>query len=107
MSESPPRDAASWARKALGVAGQSVQFEKQRLLFWPSLLLLLISFPRRVWPTSLAPRTVAALIYLIPVAAGLFTLTMRNSSLYLMILVAQLGLIVVTFVVVPTSSRSR
>jgi hypothetical protein len=76
-------------------------------LYWPSLLLLLISFPRRVWPASRAPRTVTLLIYAIPVAVGLFTLITRNPIPYVGLLLAQLVLIVVAFVAVPIHTFVR
>ncbi|NJM07565.1 hypothetical protein HC891_17345 [Candidatus Gracilibacteria bacterium] len=76
-------------------------------IYWPSLLLLLISFPRRVWPATRAPRTVTVLIYAIPVAAGLFTLITRNPILYLIVLFTQLVLIVVAFIAVPIQTFWR
>jgi hypothetical protein len=76
-------------------------------IYWPSLLLLLISFPRRIWPVSRAPRAVTALVYLIPLGAGLFTLATRDPILYLAVLFAQLALIVIAFVAVPIHTFLR
>jgi hypothetical protein len=76
-------------------------------LFWPSLLLLVISFPRRVWPASRAPRTTTALLYGIPILAGLVTLLTDAALPYLLVLVAQLALIVVAFIAVPIHTFLR
>jgi hypothetical protein len=76
-------------------------------LFWPSLILLVLSFPRRVWPVSRAPRTVIALLYAIPVVAGLFTLVTNIAIVYGLVLIAQLILIVVVFVIVPIHTFLR
>lgn len=76
-------------------------------IYWPSLLLLLISFPRQVWPASRWPRATALLIYAVPVAAALFTLITRNPSLYVTVLFSQLALIVVAFVAVPIHTFLR
>jgi hypothetical protein len=75
--------------------------------YWPSLLLLLLSFPRRVWPVSRAPRTVAVLIYAVPVAVGLFTLVTRNAIPYLIVLLGQIALLLVAFVAVPIHTFLR
>lgn len=76
-------------------------------IYWPSLILLLISFPRRVWPASRRPRATAVLIYAIPVAAALFTLITRNPILYITVLFSQLALTVVAFVAVPIHTFLR
>jgi len=76
-------------------------------VFWPSLLLLLISFPRRVWPASRWPRATAVLIYAVPVATVLFTLITRSPILYRAVLSSQLALTVVAFVAVPIHTFLR
>jgi hypothetical protein len=75
--------------------------------FWPSLLLLVISFPRRVWPVSHAPRLVPALIYGIPLAVGLFTLVTGNSLPYIGTLFAQFVLLLVALVAVTAHTFAR
>jgi hypothetical protein len=76
-------------------------------IYWPSLLLLVISFPRRVWPVSQAPRTITTLIYVIPVIAGLFTLVTRNPILYLIVLFTQIALLLIAFIAVPIHTFLR
>ncbi len=43
-------------------------------LFVPTLLLLVLSFPRRVWPVSRWSRRSATVVYGLPAAAWIFTL---------------------------------
>jgi hypothetical protein len=76
-------------------------------IYWPSLLLLLISFPRRIWPAARWPRATAALIYAVPVAAALVTLITRSPIPYVMVLFSQLALTVVAFVAVPIHTFLR
>ncbi len=76
-------------------------------IYWPSLLLLVLSFPRRAWPVSRAPRTVTVLIYAIPVLVGLFTLLTRQPLPYLIVLLGQIALLLVAFVAVPIHTFFR
>jgi hypothetical protein len=76
-------------------------------LYWPSLLLLVISFPRRVWPVSRAPRTVTALIYAVPVMIGIFTLITRVPLLYVGVLLGQIALLLAAFIAVPIHTFRR
>jgi hypothetical protein len=76
-------------------------------IYWPSLLLLVISFPRRVWPVSRAPRTVTALMYAGPAAVGLFTLLTREPLPYLIVLLGQIALLLVAFIAVPIHTFLR
>lgn len=76
-------------------------------IYWPSVLLLVISFPRRVWPVSRAPRTVTALIYAGPVTVGLFTLLTRQPLPYLIVLLGQMALLLVAFIAVPIHTFLR
>jgi hypothetical protein len=75
--------------------------------FWPSLLLLVLSFPRRVWPVSRAPRLVPFLMYGVPLAVGAFTVTTGNSLPYIAVLFAQFVLLLVALVAVTTHTFTR
>lgn len=76
-------------------------------VYWPSLLLLVLSFPRQVWPVAHAPRLVTALIYAVPTAAALFTLATNNPLPYGVVLFSQMGLLLVAFVIVPIHTFLR
>jgi hypothetical protein len=51
-------------------------------LFVPTLLLLVLSFPRRIWPVSRWPRRAAAAIYGLPIAVTLAELVSGRSEPY-------------------------
>ena len=78
-------------------------------LSWPALLLLLLSFPRRVWPLRRWPRTVTALIFGV---AGLASLLVLLTASFLPFLVglglyAALVLIVFVATTIDTAVRVR
>jgi hypothetical protein len=64
-------------------------------LFWPSLLLLVLSFPRRVWPIARWPRLAPALFYLVPLGACLATLASGSALPAIAALVGE-------FILLPT-----
>ncbi len=53
----------SFVARAFDKAGR---YARQHQLFVPTLLLLILSFPRRVWPVSRWPRRSAVVIYGLP-----------------------------------------
>lgn len=57
------------------------------LLLIPTLLLLVISFPRRVWPLARWPRTTLAVLYGLPLAANVATMS-TGQALPLIVILA-------------------
>jgi hypothetical protein len=75
--------------------------------FWSSLLLLLLSFPRRVWPLRRAPTLTVALIYGVPTAAFLSRLITGNALPYLLVLIGQFVLLLLAMVAIPIHTFLR
>lgn len=76
-------------------------------LFWPSLLLLVLSFPRRVWPVARWPRLAPALFYLAPLGACLTTLVVGSAFLSIGALVAEFILLPLCLLVVTIDTFWR
>ncbi|MBC8162991.1 MAG: hypothetical protein H7Z42_17425 [Roseiflexaceae bacterium] len=55
-------------------------------LFVPTLLLLVLNFPRRVWPVRRWPRRAATVMYGLPIAAWIVTLLSGGAELYVALL---------------------
>jgi signal transduction histidine kinase len=74
-------------------------------LFVPTVLLLVLSFPRRVWPLARWPRRTVALIYGLPLTAVVASLITTNGTFYLAalgigalcVIVATIGITTYTF----------
>jgi hypothetical protein len=75
-------------------------------LLMPTLLLLVLSFPRRVWPLARWPRATPVLLYGLPLAALVASLITGLSEIYLASLgLGALAFLVATIVVTTTTYR--
>ncbi|MBC8160184.1 MAG: hypothetical protein H7Z42_03110 [Roseiflexaceae bacterium] len=77
------------------------------LTFWPSLLLLVLSFPRRVWPVARWPRATPALCYGVPALVVLLTPALGSWVLFLIVLLAQFLLLAVALIAVTAHTFAR
>ena len=76
-------------------------------LLVPTILVLVLSFPRRVWPLARHPRLAYGLIYGLPVVATALTFITRNYIFALAALGLGALLVVGALVVVPTQTFRR
>jgi hypothetical protein len=66
-------------------------------LFWPSIILLALSFPLRIFPLTRWPRAVPALLYGLPLALTLLMLVTNQIMLATLVLVSEAVLMFVAF----------
>ena len=76
-------------------------------IYWPSLLLLVLSFPRRVWPVARWPRLAPALFYLVPLGAFLTSLVVGSALPIIGVLLAELILLPLCLLVVTIDTFWR
>jgi signal transduction histidine kinase len=76
-------------------------------LFVPTVLLLVLSFPRQVWPLARWPRLTLALIYGLPLAAAATTFITTNGVFYLVILGFGALCVVVATIIITTHTFLR
>ena len=76
-------------------------------VFWPSLLLLVVSFPRRVWPLTRWPRAVPILVYGVPAAVVLASPSLGTLIGYIIVLLGQFALLFVALIAVTAHTFAR
>jgi len=76
-------------------------------VFWPALLLLVLSFPRRVWPVARWPHATPMLFYGVPALVVLVTPALGSWVLFLIVLLAQFLLLAVALITVTAHTFAR
>ncbi len=75
--------------------------------FWPSLILLVLSFPRRVWPITRWPRLFPAALYVVPLLVVLASPFIGVPLFYIIVLLGQFVLLFGAFIAVTTHTFMR
>ncbi|HZB96819.1 MAG TPA: hypothetical protein VE268_12755 [Herpetosiphonaceae bacterium] len=104
---------ALWSATPFALPNTSISFASNLIsdspawLLLPTFLLLVLSFPRRVWPVARFPHLAPLLIYGAGLSATLITLTTGSVLIFLATVGSYAALVVVAFVVVTVHTLWR